>query len=112
MRTYLNIPICQLLLKETCTCSNSPQLTLNHGVNCSKLITCRSSLHVAVRDTVFNMTRTARNSCIKAPLLKETVSLNNFGSDDRGDVYCDWIENSGVVVDFVSCNVANDTLKV
>ncbi|KAL0207763.1 hypothetical protein P9112_012391 [Eukaryota sp. TZLM1-RC] len=40
----------------------------------------------------------------------ETLSLNNFGSDDRGDIYCDWIENSEAVVDFVSCNVANDTL--
>ncbi|KAL0206518.1 hypothetical protein P9112_001825 [Eukaryota sp. TZLM1-RC] len=56
------------------------------------------------------MARTARISCIKEPLLKETLSLNNFGSDDRADVYCDWIENSGAFVDFVSCNVANDTL--
>ncbi|KAL0222967.1 hypothetical protein P9112_002357 [Eukaryota sp. TZLM1-RC] len=56
------------------------------------------------------MTRTARISCIKEPLLKETLSLNNFGSDDRGDTYYDWIENSEAVVDFVSCNVANDTL--
>ncbi|KAL0208149.1 hypothetical protein P9112_010736 [Eukaryota sp. TZLM1-RC] len=39
-----------------------------------------------------------------------TLSLNNFGSDDRGDVYCDWIDNSEAIVDFVSCNVANDTL--
>ncbi|KAL0205794.1 hypothetical protein P9112_001101 [Eukaryota sp. TZLM1-RC] len=54
--------------------------------------------------------RTARISCIKEPLLKETLSLNNFGSDDRGDVYCDWIDNSEAIVDFVSCNVANDTL--
>ncbi|KAL0211087.1 hypothetical protein P9112_009385 [Eukaryota sp. TZLM1-RC] len=38
------------------------------------------------------------------------MSLNNFGSDDRGVVYCDWIDNSATVVDFVSCNVANDTL--
>ncbi|KAL0208976.1 hypothetical protein P9112_011563 [Eukaryota sp. TZLM1-RC] len=70
-------------------CSNSPQLTLRHALNCSKLITYRSSLHDAVRDTVFNMAQTARISCIKEPLLKETLSLNNFGSDDRGDVYCD-----------------------
>ncbi|KAL0215263.1 hypothetical protein P9112_007447 [Eukaryota sp. TZLM1-RC] len=56
------------------------------------------------------MVRTARRSCIKEPLLKETLSLNSFGSDGRGDVYCDWIENSEAVVDFVSCNVANDTL--
>ncbi|KAL0210054.1 hypothetical protein P9112_010138 [Eukaryota sp. TZLM1-RC] len=56
------------------------------------------------------MARTARISCIKEPLLKETLSLNNFGPDDRGDVYCDWIENSESIVDFVSCNVANDTL--
>ncbi|KAL0207121.1 hypothetical protein P9112_012832 [Eukaryota sp. TZLM1-RC] len=54
--------------------------------------------------------QTARISCIKEPLLKETLSLNNFGSDDRGDVYCDWIQNAEAVVDFVSCNVANDTL--
>ncbi|KAL0215279.1 hypothetical protein P9112_007463 [Eukaryota sp. TZLM1-RC] len=56
------------------------------------------------------MVRTARRSCIKEPLLKETLSLNSFGSDGRGDVYCDWIENPEAVVDFVSCNVANDTL--
>ncbi|KAL0210129.1 hypothetical protein P9112_010213 [Eukaryota sp. TZLM1-RC] len=52
------------------------------------------------------MAQTARISCIKEPLLKETLSLNNFGSDDRGDVYCDWIDNSEAIVDFVSCNVA------
>ncbi|KAL0219276.1 hypothetical protein P9112_004929 [Eukaryota sp. TZLM1-RC] len=56
------------------------------------------------------MAQSARISCIKEPLLKETLSLNNFGSDDRGDVYCDWIDNSEAFVDFVSCNVANDTL--
>ncbi|KAL0214425.1 hypothetical protein P9112_006609 [Eukaryota sp. TZLM1-RC] len=105
MRLYLNIPINQLLSKK-CICSNSPQLTLRHALNCSQLITYRSSLHDAVRDTVFNMAQTARISCIKEPLLMETLSLNNFGSDDRGDVYCDWIENSEAVVDFVSCNVA------
>ncbi|KAL0223456.1 hypothetical protein P9112_002846 [Eukaryota sp. TZLM1-RC] len=110
MRLYLNIPINQLLFKEKCVCSNSPQLTLHHALNCSKLITYRSSLLDAVRDTVFNMAQTARISCIKEPLLKETLSLNNFGSDDRGNVYCDWIDNSEAVVDFVSCNVANDTL--
>ncbi|KAL0216004.1 hypothetical protein P9112_008188 [Eukaryota sp. TZLM1-RC] len=55
------------------------------------------------------MARTARISCIKEPLLKETLSLNYFGSDDRGDKYCDWIDNSEAT-DFVSCNVANDTL--
>ncbi|KAL0223544.1 hypothetical protein P9112_002934 [Eukaryota sp. TZLM1-RC] len=100
MRLYLNIPINQLLSKEKCICSNSPQLTLRHALNCSKLITYRSSLHDAVRDTVFNMAQTARISCIKEPLLKETLSLNNFGSDDRGDVYCDWIDNSEAIVDF------------
>ncbi|KAL0226611.1 hypothetical protein P9112_013935 [Eukaryota sp. TZLM1-RC] len=56
------------------------------------------------------MALTARISCIKEPLLKETLSLNSFGSDDRGDVSCDWIENFEAVVDFVSCNVANETL--
>ncbi|KAL0214863.1 hypothetical protein P9112_007047 [Eukaryota sp. TZLM1-RC] len=56
------------------------------------------------------MARTARISCIKEPLLKETFLLNNFGSNDRGDVYCDWIDNSEADVDFVSYNVANDTL--
>ncbi|KAL0215026.1 hypothetical protein P9112_007210 [Eukaryota sp. TZLM1-RC] len=56
------------------------------------------------------MAQTARISCIKEPLLKETPSLDNFGSDDRGDVYCYWIDNSEAVVDFVSCNVANATL--
>ncbi|KAL0208529.1 hypothetical protein P9112_011116 [Eukaryota sp. TZLM1-RC] len=91
MRLYLNIPINQLLSKEKRICLNSPQLTLRHALNCSKLITYLSSLHDAVRDT-------------------ETLSLNNFGSDDRGDVYCDWIDNSEAIVDFVSCNVANDTL--
>ncbi|KAL0216194.1 hypothetical protein P9112_008378 [Eukaryota sp. TZLM1-RC] len=56
------------------------------------------------------MAQTARISCIEEPLLKETLSLNNFGSDDRSDVYCDWIDNSEPIVDFVSCNVTNDTL--
>ncbi|KAL0219630.1 hypothetical protein P9112_005283 [Eukaryota sp. TZLM1-RC] len=56
------------------------------------------------------MAQTARISCINEPLLKETLSLNNFGSDDRGDVYCDRIDNSEAIIDFVSCNVANDTL--
>ncbi|KAL0204718.1 hypothetical protein P9112_000025 [Eukaryota sp. TZLM1-RC] len=55
---------------KKCICSNSPQLTLRHALNCSKLITYRSSLHDAVRDTVFNMAQTARISCIKEPLLK------------------------------------------
>ncbi|KAL0219269.1 hypothetical protein P9112_004922 [Eukaryota sp. TZLM1-RC] len=102
MRLYLNIPINQLLSKEKCICSNSPQLTLHHALNCSKLITYRSSLHDAVRDTDIMYQR--------EPLLKETLSLNNFGSDNRGDVYCDWIDNSEAIVDLVSCNVANDTL--
>ncbi|KAL0207741.1 hypothetical protein P9112_012369 [Eukaryota sp. TZLM1-RC] len=110
MRLYLNIPMNQLLSKEKCICSNSSQLTLRHAMNCLKLITYRSSLLDAVTDTVLHITRTARISCIKEPLLKETMSLNNFGSDDRGDVYCDWIDNSEAVVDFVSCDVANDTL--
>ncbi|KAL0227210.1 hypothetical protein P9112_014534 [Eukaryota sp. TZLM1-RC] len=101
MRLYLNIPINQLLSKEKCICSNSPQLTLRHALNCSKLIAYRSSLHDAVRDTVFNMAQTARISCIKEPLLKETLSLNNFGSDDRGDVYCDVMN----VVDVVTVDV-------
>ncbi|KAL0223955.1 hypothetical protein P9112_003345 [Eukaryota sp. TZLM1-RC] len=56
------------------------------------------------------MARSARISCIKEPLLKEILSLNNFGSDNGADIYCDWIENSKAVVDFVSCNVANDSL--
>ncbi|KAL0223978.1 hypothetical protein P9112_003368 [Eukaryota sp. TZLM1-RC] len=110
MRLYLNILINQLLSKDKRICSNSPQLTLRHALNCSKMITYRSSLHDAVRDTVFYMAQTARKSCIKEPLLKETLFLNNFGSDDRGNVYCDWIENSEAIVDFVSCIVANDTL--
>ncbi|KAL0223504.1 hypothetical protein P9112_002894 [Eukaryota sp. TZLM1-RC] len=110
MILYLNIPFNQLLLKEKCICSNSPQPTLRHALNCSILITYRSSLHDAVRDTVFNMAQTVRISCIKEPLLKGTLLLNNFGSDDRGDVYCDWIENFEEIVDFVFCNVANDTL--
>ncbi|KAL0214514.1 hypothetical protein P9112_006698 [Eukaryota sp. TZLM1-RC] len=107
MRLYLNIPNNQLLSKR-CICSNSPQLTLCNALNCSKLITYRSSLHDAFRDTVFNIAQTARISCIKE--LKETLSLKKFGSDDRGDVYCDWIDNSEAIVDFVSCKVANDTL--
>ncbi|KAL0223849.1 hypothetical protein P9112_003239 [Eukaryota sp. TZLM1-RC] len=110
MRLYLNNPTNQLLSKEKCICSNSPQLTLRHALNFSKMITYRSSLHDAVKDTVFNMAQTARISCIKKLLLKETLPLNNFGSDDRGDVYCDWIDNSEAVVDFVSCKVANETL--
>ncbi|KAL0206892.1 hypothetical protein P9112_012603 [Eukaryota sp. TZLM1-RC] len=96
--------------EEHCSCSNSPQLTLRYALNCPKLITYRSSLHDAVRDTVFNLAQTVRVLCIKEPLLKETLSLNIIGSDDRGDIYCDWIENSEAVVDFVSCNVTNDTL--
>ncbi|KAL0214876.1 hypothetical protein P9112_007060 [Eukaryota sp. TZLM1-RC] len=56
------------------------------------------------------MAQIARISFIKEPLLKETLSLNNFGSYERGDVYCDWIGNSEAIVEFVSCNVANDTL--
>ncbi|KAL0216368.1 hypothetical protein P9112_008552 [Eukaryota sp. TZLM1-RC] len=56
------------------------------------------------------MAQTAKMSCIKERLLKGTLSLNNFGSDDRGDVCCDWIDNFEASVDFVSCNVANDTL--
>ncbi|KAL0219808.1 hypothetical protein P9112_005461 [Eukaryota sp. TZLM1-RC] len=56
------------------------------------------------------MARNARISCITEPLLKETLSLNNLGSDDRGVIYCDWIENSEAVVDLVSCNAAKDTL--
>ncbi|KAL0226982.1 hypothetical protein P9112_014306 [Eukaryota sp. TZLM1-RC] len=110
MRFYLTIHIEQLLLKEKCICSNSPQLILRHALNCSKLITYCSSLHDAVRNTVFNMARSARISCIKKPLLKETLSLNIFGSDDKGDEYCDWIENTEAVVDFVPGNVANDIL--
>ncbi|KAL0211483.1 hypothetical protein P9112_009781 [Eukaryota sp. TZLM1-RC] len=43
-------------------------------------------------------------------LVYKTLQLINFGSDDRGDVYCDGIENSEGVVDVVCCNVANDTL--
>ncbi|KAL0223823.1 hypothetical protein P9112_003213 [Eukaryota sp. TZLM1-RC] len=101
-RLYLNIPINQLLSKEKCICSNSPQLTLRHALNCSKLITYRSSLHDAVRDTVFNMARNARISCLKEPLLTEALSLNSFDSVDRGNMYCDWIENYEAVVDFVS----------
>ncbi|KAL0206565.1 hypothetical protein P9112_001872 [Eukaryota sp. TZLM1-RC] len=46
---------------------------------------------------------------MKEPLLEKRLSLNNFGSDDRGDKYCNSIQNSEAVVDFVSCNVANDT---
>ncbi|KAL0214808.1 hypothetical protein P9112_006992 [Eukaryota sp. TZLM1-RC] len=60
MRLYLNIPIKQLLSKEKCICSNSPQLTLCHALNCSKLIPYRSSLHDAGRDTVLNVAKTAR----------------------------------------------------
>ncbi|KAL0208707.1 hypothetical protein P9112_011294 [Eukaryota sp. TZLM1-RC] len=56
------------------------------------------------------MARTAKISCIKEPLLKATLSLNNFSSDDRRGVYCDWIDNSEVVVDFVSCKFAKNTL--
>ncbi|KAL0223486.1 hypothetical protein P9112_002876 [Eukaryota sp. TZLM1-RC] len=54
MSLYLNIPINQLILKEKCICPNSPQLTLRHAMNCSKLITYRPSLHDVVRNTVSN----------------------------------------------------------
>ncbi|KAL0216661.1 hypothetical protein P9112_008845 [Eukaryota sp. TZLM1-RC] len=110
MRLYLNIPINQLLLKQKCICSCSPQLTLLHALNCLKLITSRSLLQDAVRDSVCFIARTAKISCIKVPLLKETLLLNNFGFDDRGDVYCDLLENTEAVVDSVSCYVANDSL--
>ncbi|KAL0205333.1 hypothetical protein P9112_000640 [Eukaryota sp. TZLM1-RC] len=110
MRLYLNITIDQLLKKEACICSNSLTLALRHALNCSKLITYRFSLHDSVRDTVFNMARNARISCIEEHLLRRTLSLSKFGSDDRGNIYCDWIDNSEVVVHFVSCNVANATL--
>ncbi|KAL0226842.1 hypothetical protein P9112_014166 [Eukaryota sp. TZLM1-RC] len=56
------------------------------------------------------MARTAKISCIREPLPKETLSLINFGFDDKGDVYCDWIENSEAVANFVFCNVANNIL--
>ncbi|KAL0215795.1 hypothetical protein P9112_007979 [Eukaryota sp. TZLM1-RC] len=59
---------------------------------------------------VFSNSDTERPSCIKEPLLNESLSLNYFGSDNRGAIYCDWIENSETVVDFDLCNVANDTL--
>ncbi|KAL0205135.1 hypothetical protein P9112_000442 [Eukaryota sp. TZLM1-RC] len=85
-------------------------LILRHALNFLRLIIYCSSLHDAVRDTLFIMAPTASISCTKEPLLKETLSLNIFGSDDRGDVYCDQIENSEADVDFVSCNFANDTL--
>ncbi|KAL0226948.1 hypothetical protein P9112_014272 [Eukaryota sp. TZLM1-RC] len=85
-------------------------LSLRHALNCSKLITCCFSLHNAVRDNVFNMARIARISCIKEPLLRETLSLNKFGSDDRSEIYCDWIYNSEAVVDIVSGKFVNDTL--
>ncbi|KAL0208853.1 hypothetical protein P9112_011440 [Eukaryota sp. TZLM1-RC] len=77
-RLYLNIPINQLLSKERCICSDSPQLTLRHALNCSKFMSYSFSLHDAVRDTVLNMAQTARILFIKEPLLKETLSLNNF----------------------------------
>ncbi|KAL0207705.1 hypothetical protein P9112_012333 [Eukaryota sp. TZLM1-RC] len=72
MRLYLNIPVKQLLSKEKCICSNSPQLTLRHALNCSKLITYRSSLHDAVRDTVFKQKRNIENM-IK--ILKRLMSV-------------------------------------
>ncbi|KAL0206685.1 hypothetical protein P9112_001992 [Eukaryota sp. TZLM1-RC] len=93
VRFYLNIPIDELLLKETCVSSNSSQFTLRHAFNCPKLTTYRSSIHEAVKDTVFNMARNARLPCIKEPLLREILSFN-----------------SEAVVDFVSCKVASDTL--
>ncbi|KAL0219229.1 hypothetical protein P9112_004882 [Eukaryota sp. TZLM1-RC] len=84
-------------------CANNEASLCLHALNFSKLITYRSSLLYAVGDTVFNMARNARISCIKESLLKETLSLNNLGSDDRGDIHCDWIDNSEAIV-------ANDTL--
>ncbi|KAL0206453.1 hypothetical protein P9112_001760 [Eukaryota sp. TZLM1-RC] len=49
-------------------------------------------------------------------LSPENEDDNTFGKRSAdlitpgGDVYCDWIDNSEAIVDFVSCNVANDTL--
>ncbi|KAL0210306.1 hypothetical protein P9112_010390 [Eukaryota sp. TZLM1-RC] len=85
-------------------------LTLHHALNCSKLITYRSSLHDPVRDTLFNIAQTVSISCNKEPLLKQTRSQNYFGSGDKVAVYCDWIDNSEATFDFVSCNDANDTV--
>ncbi|KAL0216430.1 hypothetical protein P9112_008614 [Eukaryota sp. TZLM1-RC] len=75
-------------------------------------VECKNSLRLGeiFRIILLFYTTNARISCVEEPLLKETLSLNNFGSDDRGGVYCDWIDNSEAIVDFVSCNVANDTL--
>ncbi|KAL0210318.1 hypothetical protein P9112_010402 [Eukaryota sp. TZLM1-RC] len=85
-------------------------LTLHHALNCSKLITYRSSLHDPVRDTLFNIAQTVSISCNKEPLLKQTRSRIIFGSGDKVAVYCDWIDNSEATFDFVSCNDANDTV--
>ncbi|KAL0214764.1 hypothetical protein P9112_006948 [Eukaryota sp. TZLM1-RC] len=81
---------------------------INNNVNPTPIRPRRSNRRKV--NTVFNVGQTARISCIKEPLLKETLSLNNFGSNDRDDVSCDWVDNSEAVVEFVSCNVANDTL--
>ncbi|KAL0219210.1 hypothetical protein P9112_004863 [Eukaryota sp. TZLM1-RC] len=50
------------------------------------------------------MNHIENRSDITIPLT--SLNLPNFG----GDVYFDWTDNSEAIVDFVSCNVANDTL--
>ncbi|KAL0206726.1 hypothetical protein P9112_002033 [Eukaryota sp. TZLM1-RC] len=67
IRFYLNIPINQLLLKEKCICSNSPQLIQRHALNCSKLISYRSLSHDAVGDTVL-IWHELQKSCVSKSL--------------------------------------------
>ncbi|KAL0205212.1 hypothetical protein P9112_000519 [Eukaryota sp. TZLM1-RC] len=53
------------------------------------------------------------NICSSAVLNQDLHSwlLEKGACENKsGDVYCDWIDNSEAIVDFVSCNVANDTL--
>ncbi|KAL0204852.1 hypothetical protein P9112_000159 [Eukaryota sp. TZLM1-RC] len=61
-------------------------------------------------ETLFSIWHELQDLVYQRDSAEEALSLNSFGSNDRGDVYCEWIENSEAAVDFVSCNVANDTL--
>ncbi|KAL0222257.1 hypothetical protein RCL1_002111 [Eukaryota sp. TZLM3-RCL] len=91
MRLLLGIPIDQILEAEKRVCSENVLLTLHHAMNCHRLITYRTCLHNAVRDMVAQMARVTHISCITEPLLRETLSSDKFTENDRGDIYCDWI---------------------
>ncbi|KAL0225476.1 hypothetical protein RCL1_003388 [Eukaryota sp. TZLM3-RCL] len=111
MKLFLGIPIDQILEAEKCVCNENVPLTLHHAINCHRLITYRTCLHNAVRDTVAQMARVTHISCITEPLLKETMSSDKFTENHRGDIYCDWINGEELVLDFVSCDINNFTSR-